>query len=117
MNNRESVYGHMVSSWNSIQGLTPTWGKSHKTDHLKKCAFYEQRLTAGTIKMIHYKFLIRTYTNERHPNCLTLFDLSRSRVGKKSPLNHAKHIVDKWNFDRITLSTQTFEQRLKSQFT
>jgi len=62
------------------------------------------------------EFLIRTYTNERHPNRLTLFDLSRSRIGKKSPLNHAKHIVDKWNFDWISLSTQTFKQRLKSQF-
>jgi len=62
------------------------------------------------------EFLIRTYTNERHPNRLTLFDLSRSRVGKKSPINHAKYIIDKWNFDWINLSTQTFKQRLKSQF-
>jgi len=63
------------------------------------------------------ELLIRTYTNERHPNCLTLFDLNRSRIGKKSPLNHAKYIVGKWNFDWIALSTQTFKQRLKSQFT
>jgi len=29
---------------------------------------------------------------------------------------NAKHIIDKWNFDWTNISTQTFKQRLKSQF-
>jgi len=62
------------------------------------------------------EFLIRTYANERHPNRLTLFDLSRSRIGKKSPINHAKHVIDKWNFDWTNISIESFKLRLKSQF-
>jgi len=50
------------------------------------------------------EFIIRSYVNERYPDQLTLFDLSHSRIGKKSITNPAKHVVDKWNFDWLTIS-------------
>jgi len=62
------------------------------------------------------EFLIRTYADEKHPNRMTLFDLSKSRIGKKSPINQAKHVVEKWNFDWTNISIQSFELKLKSQF-
>jgi len=62
------------------------------------------------------EFIIRSYVNERCPDRLTLFDLSHSRIGKKSITNHAKHVVDKWNFDWLTISSNSFKSKLRAQF-
>jgi len=53
--------------------------------------------------------LAQSYINERHPNRLTFFDISRGLVGKKSVLDQAKYSVKKWQFDWVNLSAATFK--------
>jgi len=60
--------------------------------------------------------LIRSYQNDRHPGCMTFFDLSVSKIGKKSILNNLKTFTDNWQFEWTSLSTISFKQRLKEQY-
>lgn len=62
------------------------------------------------------EFIIRLYVNERYPDRLTLFDLSLLRIGKKSISNHAKNVVDKWNFDWLNISSNSFKSKIRAQF-
>jgi len=62
------------------------------------------------------ELLARSYINERQPNRLTFFDISMSRIGKKSILNQAKFIAEKWQFDWINLSAASFKSTLKECF-
>jgi len=52
------------------------------------------------------EILSSSYTNERQPNRLTLFDINTSKIRRKSILNQAKNITDKW-----LLSQNLFKNR------
>jgi len=58
----------------------------------------------------------RSYQNDRHPDRITFFDLSKTKIGKKSILNNAKYITERWNFEWLSLSTFTFKKCLTEMF-
>jgi len=60
--------------------------------------------------------LSRAYHNERQPGKLVFFDISTSKIGKKTVLNQSKNICERWQFDWVDLSTATFKHNLKEQF-
>jgi len=58
------------------------------------------------------ELLSHSYNNEWQPNRLTFFDISTSTI-RKSVLNQAKNITDKWKFDWVNLSTAAFKNTLR----
>jgi len=60
--------------------------------------------------------LSRAYQNERQLGKLVFFDISSSRIGKKSILNQSKNICERWLFDWVDLSTVSFKIKLRNQF-
>lgn len=60
--------------------------------------------------------LIRSYLNDRHPGRMTFFNLSNSKIGKKSILNNLKSITEEWHFDWTSLTPYSFKQKLREQF-
>jgi len=60
--------------------------------------------------------LSRAYQNERQLGRLTFFDISSTKIGKKSILNQSKNICERWLFDWVDLSTVSFKFKLKNQF-
>lgn len=61
--------------------------------------------------------LSKCYYNERSPGCLSFFDTSRSRFGKACISNAAKTIVERWNFDWLSLTPFEFKSKLALQLT
>lgn len=62
------------------------------------------------------KLMSRAYTNDRHPGKVEFFDLSRYKIGKKSPLNTVRTFTNRWNFEWTNLSPQSFKSSIKAQF-
>jgi len=61
--------------------------------------------------------LSKSYYNERSPDCLSFFDTSRSRFGKACISNAAKTIVERWDFDWLSLTPFEFKSKLALQLT
>lgn len=62
------------------------------------------------------KLMSRAYTNDRHPGKVEFFDLSKYKIGKKSPLNTIRTFTNRWNFEWTNLSPQSFKSSIKAQF-
>jgi len=62
------------------------------------------------------KLMSRAYTNDRHPGRVDFFDLSRSKIGKRSPLNLVKTYTDNWSFEWTSLTPTSFKEKLREQF-
>jgi len=60
--------------------------------------------------------LIRSYQDDRHQGKMTFFDLSATKIGKKSLLDNLKVYIENWHFDWTSLSPLSFKQRLKEQY-
>jgi len=84
-----------------------------------------QTLTASLIPLTHYthyliyidinpscikcELLVQSSINQRQVLRLTFCDISSSWIGKKSILNHAKNIVERWQFEWVNLITLSFK--------
>jgi len=62
------------------------------------------------------KIFSRGYYNERQPGKMSFFDLSSSRLGKKSLLNCLNNFTQGWHFDWVNLSVPEFKKLLFLQF-
>jgi len=60
--------------------------------------------------------LSKSYFNERHPDRISFFDTSKSRLGRKCITNVIKNYTENWNFDWFGISKYEFKTKLKAQF-
>jgi len=62
------------------------------------------------------RIFCRGYYNERQPGKMSFFDLSSSKLGKKSLLNCLNNFTQGWNLDWVNLSVPEFKKQLFLQF-
>jgi len=61
-------------------------------------------------------FLSKSYFNERHPDQISFFDTSRSKIGKKCITNLLKNFTENWSFPWFGVSKYEFKKKLREQF-
>jgi len=62
------------------------------------------------------RLMSRGYFNERQPGQIMFFDLSRTKIGRRSLLNQIREFTNAWSFEWTGLTPSLFKSNLNTQF-